>query len=106
MNVARLRNVDGYENMSRQQLENIFTMLSTSTPTPILISRPRPRPKTAIRFPTNPTPKARRTPESPLIEKDGLGKMKMAKTRSISKNTWYQWYGSVKTVANKNLWGL
>lgn len=32
-NVTRLRNVDRYENLSRQQLENIFTTLSASTMT-------------------------------------------------------------------------
>ena len=39
--VAGLRNVDVYENMSKQELENIFTTQSASIPTPIQISRPR-----------------------------------------------------------------
>lgn len=39
--VAGLRNVDVYENMSKQELENIFTTQSASIPTPIRISRPR-----------------------------------------------------------------
>ena len=42
MDVAKLRNVDDYENISRQELENIFTMLSVSISTPIPVSRPRP----------------------------------------------------------------
>ena len=29
-NLPRLRNIDNYENMPRQQLENIFTTLSAS----------------------------------------------------------------------------
>ena len=63
-NVARLRNVDGYENMSRQQLKNKFTTLSASISTPILISRPRsrPRPRTEIRIPPTPRPRPRCTP--------------------------------------------
>ena len=51
--VARLRNIDGYETMPRQQLENIFTLPLPSITTSILISRPRPRPapRLAFRFP-------------------------------------------------------
>ena len=63
MNVARLRNVNDYENMSRQQLENIFTMLSVSIPTAIQISTPKPRPGPAIKFSLTPIPRPRRTPE-------------------------------------------
>ena len=40
-NPTGLRNVDGYGNLSRQQLENIFTTPSAST----IIFRPRPRPR-------------------------------------------------------------
>ena len=54
--VAKLRNMNGYENMSRQQLENIFTtpsslkhtVKSASWPkkhTPTTGSTPAPRPK-------------------------------------------------------------
>ena len=43
-NLPRLRNIDNYENMPRQQLENIFTTLSASIWTPTPVSRPRPRP--------------------------------------------------------------
>ena len=49
MDVAEIKNLDGYENMSRSQLENVFIMPSRSTPTPISISTPTPRP--GIRFP-------------------------------------------------------
>ena len=41
-NATGLRNVDGFENLSRQQVENIFTTPSASTM--IFRSRPRPRP--------------------------------------------------------------
>ena len=52
INVGRLKSADDYENISRQQLENIFTTPSVSIPTPIPISKPRPRPKPrpAIKF--------------------------------------------------------
>ena len=69
-NVARLRNVDGYENMSRQQQKNIFTTQSASIPTPIPINETRCRPRSKprhqkfeieIRIP--PTPRPRCTPE-------------------------------------------
>ena len=43
MNVAKLRNADGYENMSRQYLENIFTMPSVSIPKAISIFTSEPR---------------------------------------------------------------
>ena len=59
-NVARLRNVDGYENMSGQQLKSKFTTLSASISTPILISSSRPR--TEIRIPPTPRPRPRCTP--------------------------------------------
>ena len=53
MNVARLRNLDGYKNMSKQQLEKMFTTSSESIPIPIPISRsrplPRPRPRRKLR---------------------------------------------------------
>lgn len=44
-NVARLRNVDVYENMSTQQPEHIFTTPSASISAPTLVSTPRPRPQ-------------------------------------------------------------
>ena len=52
--VARLRNIDGYENTSTQELENVFAMLSASIPTPIPIARPRPRSVTGIPHPLRP----------------------------------------------------
>ena len=54
-NVTRLRNVDGYQNISRQQLENktpsasIPPSIPVSRPSPR--SRPRSRSRTAIRTP-------------------------------------------------------
>ena len=56
--VARLRNIYGYENILRQQLQNIFTLPLTSITTSIPISRPRPRPapRLAFRFPPSPIP--------------------------------------------------
>ena len=47
--IARARNVGGYENMSRQQLETKFKNSSASipapVPTPILNSKSRPAPR-------------------------------------------------------------
>ena len=76
-NVARLRNVDVYENMSKQELENIFTTQSASIPTPISISRPRP----AISIPPTPRPRPRptHTCEPPSIEMDEFKKRKLQK---------------------------
>ena len=61
--VARLRNGDGYESMTRQQLENTFTAPSEFIPMPIPISRPTPRPTPAIRTPLISRPRPVRTPE-------------------------------------------
>ena len=55
--VTRLRNVDVYENMSRKQLEKIFTRSSASIPTSTAIPLPRPRPE--ISFPLNLKPRSR-----------------------------------------------
>ena len=43
----------GYEFFYREQLENLFTMLSASIPTPIAISRPRPRSRLRSAIRTN-----------------------------------------------------
>ena len=43
----------GYEFFYRQQLENLFTMLSAPIPTPIAISRPRPRSRLRSAIRTN-----------------------------------------------------
>lgn len=69
-NVAGLRDIDGYEKMSRQELENIFTT-SGSISTGILIPRPRPRliPLCIL--------------EILPIDVDELEKMEMEKTRPI-----------------------
>ena len=79
INVRRQRYVYGYENMSRQQLENIFTMPSASIPTPIPISRLGPRPRPAIRFPSVPIPRSRRISELLPIDMDEFDKMEMIK---------------------------
>ena len=77
---ARLRNVDSYEKMSRQQLKNTFTMPS-SILTPIPIFRPRHR--LAISFPSTPIPQPRHTPEPLPVDEDELEKMEMVKARPI-----------------------
>ena len=71
-NATRLRNVDGYGNMSRQQLENIFKTPAASIP-PIPKSRPIPR--LAIIFP----PRRRRRPEPLPIDVVELEKWKRQK---------------------------
>ena len=45
-NVAGLRNIVGYENMSWQELENICATPSATIPTTIEVPRPRIRPRT------------------------------------------------------------
>ena len=44
-NVAGLRNIVGYENMSWQELENICATPSATIPTTIEVPRPRIRPR-------------------------------------------------------------
>ena len=39
--LAKVRSINGYENMSRKQLESIFTTSSTPKPTPELITKPK-----------------------------------------------------------------
>ena len=60
-NVTKLRHLNDY----RQQLDNIFTTLSTCIPTPIPISRLRsiPKRRLVIRFPPTTIPRPRRTSE-------------------------------------------
>ena len=60
----RLRNVDGYQNMSRKQLENIFTTPSASISTSNPVSRPRPRSRSRIEIRTPLTPRS--TPRQTL----------------------------------------
>ena len=74
--VARLRNGDGYENMTRQQLENTFTAPPEFIPMPIPISRPTPRPTPAIRTPPISRPRPVRTPEPFPIDMMNLKKRK------------------------------
>ena len=77
---VKLRNVNSYENMSRQQLKNTFTIPSSIlTPTTIF----RPRPRLAISFPPTPIPQPRHTPEPLPVDEDELEKMEMVKTRLI-----------------------
>ena len=72
INVSRLRIVDGYGNISRQQLENIFIASWASFQILIPMSKPDPRP--AIRISTIPTPRTRRTREPLPIDVDELEK--------------------------------
>lgn len=90
----RLRNVDGYQNMSRKQLENILTTPSASISISNPVSRPRPRSRsrTEIRTPLTPRSTPRQTPKPLLIDADELEKMKMTKTRPVPQNNWHQWY--------------
>lgn len=61
MNIAGIRNVDDYENMSRQEPENIFTTPSASIRTLIPIYTPRSRPRQIIRYPSSLIPRPRLT---------------------------------------------
>ena len=82
VNITRVRNSYGFENMSTQQLKNKFTMLSASIPRPIPIIRHRrnPRNRTAIRFPPTPISRPSRTPEILPIDVDEPEIMEVAKT--------------------------
>ena len=74
--------------MSRQQLENIFTMPSATNSTPNPILRPTHRPRTR--------PRSRagliQILETLTIDTNDLEKMEMEKIRSTLENNWYQWY--------------
>lgn len=76
-NVARQRNVDGYENMCWQKLENVFKMFPASIPT--LIRKSRPRPRSAIRIAPSPRPRPIRTYELLPINMDEFEKWKWQK---------------------------
>ena len=97
MILTKLRNVDGYDDMSRQQLESIFTTPSLPKPT----TKPTLKPKK--RTPT-PAPKSKK-PTSISIN---LKKVKWHKNRVLAENTWYEQYDglinhipkSVKKSAN------
>ena len=52
MVIAKLKNVDRYGHMSRQQPENINTSPSASGPITVQIPRPKPRSRPEIRFPS------------------------------------------------------
>ena len=65
--LARAGNVDGYENMSRKQLENIFATPSAPTPTPAPSLRPKkcitpPASRSKIRTPAPAPNPEERTP--------------------------------------------
>lgn len=76
MSIAKLSNVDRYENMSRKQRENIITTSAAFIPRPAQIlrsrARPRPRPRLAIRFPPIYILSSRRTAELLSIDVDEL----------------------------------
>ena len=93
-NVARLRNIDNYENMPRQQLENILTTSSASIWTPTPVSRPGPRPQviSANRISPVSRPITRHTTEHVPTDMDECEKTETVKTRPITENTCYQWY--------------
>ena len=57
MNIGRLRIVDGYENISRQLLENISAAPSTFITTSFVRSRFRPRPRLATKVPPTSIPR-------------------------------------------------
>ena len=88
MNVARQRNVNGCENMSRQQLENIFAMLSAFIPTAIPISTSKFRPRPAIKLSSSPILRPRRTPEPLPVDMEKFQEMEMEKVRSVPGNAW------------------
>ena len=88
MNVARQRNVNGYENMSRPQLESIFTILSALIPTAISISTSKFRPRPAIKLSSSPILRPRRTPETLPVGMEKLEKMEMENVRSVPGNAW------------------
>lgn len=83
MNVAKLRNADGYENMSRQYLENIFTMPSVSIPKAISIFTSEPRARPTIKCSPIPIPRPSFTLEPLPFDMDKFEKMEMEKTQSI-----------------------
>ena len=87
MDVAKLRNVDDYENISRQELENIFTMLSVSISTPILVSRPSLDLKIRLTSTTRTRPRCITEPRPTDI--DEFEKMEMVKTRPILELIYY-----------------
>lgn len=94
MNVARLRNVDGNENISREQLENIFKTSLAPIPTPISMSRLRNI--TCNQNSTHPPSSPKCMSEPLQIDLDKLRNMEMAKSRPIPKNTSYQCYEFIK----------
>lgn len=83
-NLPRLRNIDNYENMPRQQLENIFTTLSASIWTPTPVSRPRPRPHfvPAKRILPVSRPITRHTAEHVSTDMDECEKTETVKTKN------------------------
>ena len=85
MNVARLRNVDGNENISREQLENIFKTSLASIQTPISMSRLRNI--TCNQNSTHPPSSPKCMSEPLQIDLDKLRNMEMAISRPIPKNT-------------------
>ena len=81
--LAEARSINRYENMSRQQVESIFTRPSTPKST----SKPALKPK-------KPTPflkPKKHEPTSITIDEE-FEKSEMEKTRPLGESTWYKWY--------------
>lgn len=82
--LTKLRNLGGYENMSWQQLESLFTIPSA------FASTPKPE-KNTLNHKAKATlrPKST-TPESLPTNTNELKKMETVKSRQLAKNTWYE----------------
>ena len=94
--LAKVRSINGYENMSRKQLESIFTTSSTPKPTPELITKPKKNYscnsyKTPKDVPTLFLKPKKPVPISISID-DEFGKEWNGKKQTIIKNTVYEWY--------------
>ena len=95
-------NVNGYENMSRQELERIFTAPSLYKPTLKSGLKSASKAKTkstckaklkfTLKAEVKSKPKPKSTKTAPISIKIGeLEKMKIAKIRPLAENTWYEW---------------
>ena len=89
-----LRNVCGYKNMSRQQLESIFTALSLPKPTHKRVPKPKSgTPTPALRHKNHtPAPKSKKPVPTTIGIDNEREKFEMAKNRQLAENTWYEWY--------------
>ena len=94
---AKARSIDSYENIFRQQLEGISTTLSIPKPTAKSTPKPFSKPKTYSydSYKTQKhTPLPVLKPRKPVLAlintDDEFEKSEMAKSRSLSKNAWYE----------------